>query len=149
MRRVLAVMTLTFAAVLHAPTAQATMWYGNYQVHVPDRFDFHTIIWWTAFCIGYPQGSDCRHITNVPQPIAKADSWVGEAHLVNGRYEMTVDDPFGLRCGNVYYGPVIPTRDVYRWDPNTLAGTLESSFAAGCDNAPGGTHTYPIWLTRL
>ena len=51
---------------------------------------------------------------------------------------MTVDVPDGLRCGNVYYGPVIPTRDVYSWDAVTLRGTLQSSFATGCDNSPAG-----------
>ena len=29
---------------------------------------------------------------------------------------MTVDDPYGLRCGNIYYGPDNPhLRDVYTW----------------------------------
>jgi hypothetical protein len=54
-----------------------------------------------------------------------------------------------LRCGDVYYGPIIATRDVYTWDAVTLAGTLQSSFAVGCNNAPGGTFTYPFRLTRL
>jgi hypothetical protein len=64
---------------------------------------------------------------------------------VDGRYTLTVDDPFGLRCGNVYYGPTSPTHDVYSWDGNTLAETLTSTFGAGFDGQPG-TLTYPIWL---
>ena len=51
--------------------------------------------------------------------------------------------PYGLRCGDVYYGPTSMTHDVYSWDATTMAGTLVSSFDAGCDGAPG-TLTYPI-----
>lgn len=62
---------------------------------------------------------------------------------------MIVDVPDGLRCGKVHYGPVITTRDVYAWDAATRSGTLASSFAVGCDGAPGGTFTYPFRLVRL
>ena len=58
------------------------------------------------------------------QPVAKAFNYVGDAQLVNGRYTLTVDVPDGLRCGNIYYGPTIPTHDVYTWDATTLAGSL-------------------------
>ena len=61
---------------------------------------------------------------------------------------VTVDDPFGLRCGNVYYGATFPTRDVYTWNDVTLAGNMVSTFDVGCDGRPG-TLNYPIWLTRL
>ena len=79
----------------------------------------------------------------------KAYEWYGQAQRTGGTYTMTVDVPDGLRCGNVYYGPIIATRDVYTWDAATLSGTLQSSFAAGCDNAPAGTITYPFQLVRL
>ena len=82
-------------------------------------------------------------------PIAKAVSYEGDAPLVNGRYTLTVDDPYGLRCGDRYYGPTVPTHDIYSWDAVTLAGSLDSSFAAGCDGAPSGTYTYPIALSRM
>jgi hypothetical protein len=82
-------------------------------------------------------------------PIAKAYQWNARAHQVNGTYTLAVDVPDGLRCGNVYYGPVIPTHDVYTWDAVRLNGTLQSSFAVGCDNAPGGTLSYPFSLVRL
>lgn len=71
-----------------------------------------------------------------------------EAHLVDGRYTLTVDVPDGLRCGNVYYGSALATRDTYSWDPVTLRGTLQSAFDAGCDGAPG-TLTYPFTLARM
>jgi hypothetical protein len=66
-----------------------------------------------------------------------------DAHCV------TIDVPDGLHCGTVYYSPVFPTRDVYSWDAVKRSGVLESSFATGCDEAPGGVHTYPFTLARL
>jgi hypothetical protein len=69
--------------------------------------------------------------------------------LADGRYTLIVDDPYGLRCDNIYYGPTIPTHDVYTWDATTLVGSMDSTFDVGCDGAPGGTYTYPFTLTRL
>jgi hypothetical protein len=140
---------LMSAAVLVAPAAHAVQnMIGNYNMIIPDRYDFHTWIWANSPCIGGPKPPDCIHVTNIAQPIAKAVNYEGDAYLVDGRYTLTVDDPYGLRCGNVYYGPTSQTHDVYSWDGNTLAGTLTSTFDAGCDGQPG-TLTYPIWLTRL
>jgi hypothetical protein len=79
--------------------------------------------------------------------IAKALNFTGEVHLVDGRYTYAVDDPYGLRCGKVYYGPTPMTHDIYTRDAATMIGTLASSFDAGCDGAPG-TLTYPISLVR-
>lgn len=131
-----------------APSSHADMMQGNYQLHIPDRYDFHTWIWAikkpTDAC---PPG--CVHVASIPQPAAKAVTYQGDAILTDGRYTLTVDDPFGLRCGDIYYGPAIPTHDVYTWDATTLDGTLQSSFDTNCGGAPGGTNTYPINLTRL
>jgi hypothetical protein len=55
---------------------------------------------------------------------------------------------YGLRCGDVYYGPTSMTHAIYSWDATTMAGTLVSPFDAGCDGAPG-TLTYAISLSRL
>ncbi|OBB17704.1 hypothetical protein A5761_09895 [Mycolicibacterium setense] len=144
-----ACVTLVLVGV-NAPTANAVQnMMGNYNLIIPDRYDFHTWIWANSRCPGdSPRPPDCVHVTGIPQPIAKAYNYRGEARLVAGRYTLTVDDPFGLRCDNVYYGPTFPTRDVYSWDGNTLAGTLTSTFDSGCDGQPG-TLTYPIWLQRL
>jgi hypothetical protein len=87
-------------------------------------------------------------VFGIARPIAKAFNDAGDAQLVDGRYNLTVDDPYGLRCGNVYYGPTSITHDVYSWDATTMAGTLVSIFDAGCDGAPG-TLMYPISLSRL
>ena len=134
------------AAMLYAPVANADMLSGNYELRIEGRNDFHTWAWAVSRCGGSP---DCRYITAIPMPIAKAFSYTGETQMTDGRYALTVDVPDGLRCGNIYYGPVIPTRDVYSWDAATLQGTLESSFAVGCDGRPGGTYVYPFTLVMM
>jgi hypothetical protein len=138
---------LTVAAIALAPVARAGMPFGNYNVQVDGRYDFHTWAWSLTPC---PSGAaGCVYVRAIPMPIAKAVSYEGDAPLVNGRYTLTVDDPYGLRCGDRYYGPTVPTHDIYSWDAVTLAGSLDSSFAAGCDGAPSGTYTYPIALSRM
>ena len=137
------------AALAVAPVANAGLTLGHYSAYVDGRYDFHTWILTIASC-NPPDGVEqCAVVSAIPQPIAKAYAWYGQAQRVNGSYTMTVDVPDGLRCGDVYYGPIIPTRDVYTWDAVTLTGTVQSSFAVGCDNAPGGTFTYPFSLVRL
>ncbi len=151
MRRFAVSVVLMFLAALgFAPSASAALMSGNYNVNIPDRRDFHTWIWSISSC--NPPNTivpECTLVSAIAQPIAKAYPWYGHAVLANGQYTLTVDVPDGLRCGDIYYGPVIPTHDVYTFDANTLSGTLQSSFDAGCDGAPGGTFTYPFWLTRL
>lgn len=122
---------------------------GNFNLIIPDRTDFHTWIWSITACPNNdPPVPDCVQVNGIAQPNAKAFNYSGQARLSNGRYSATVDDPYGLRCGNVYYGPTAPTHDVYSWDSTTLTGTLESSFDVGCDGA-AGMLTYPISLARL
>jgi hypothetical protein len=130
-------------AVAVAPAVSA-MAYGNYYMVIPDRYDFHTWIWAITPC-----GNGCALISARAQPIAKAYSYSIQAHLADGRYTLAVDDPYGLRCDNIYYGPTIPTHDVYTWDATTLAGSMQSSFDTGCGNAPGGSFTYPFTLSRM
>ncbi len=142
-----AVLALPIAGLFGSPAGNAEPFFANYQLLVPDRYDFHTWTWAVSHCV--PAAEDCRHVSAIPMPIAKAFEYTGNAILADGRYTLTVDVPDGLRCGNVYYGPIIPTRDVYTWDAGTLQGTLASSFATGCDGAPGGTYTYPFSLVRL
>lgn len=135
-------------ALVSAPAAGALPLppYGNYAMNIDGRYDFHTWIWVLSPCTN---PGDCVSVTAIPQPIAKALHYRGEAPLVDGRYTLTIDDPYGLRCGNVYYGPTIPTHDVYTWDATTLVGSMQSSFDVGCDGAPGGTFTYPFTLSRM
>ena len=51
------------------------------------------------------------------------------------------------RCDNIYYGPTIPTHDVYTWDAITLAGSLESSFGQAATAPPAARRTYPFTLS--
>jgi hypothetical protein len=137
------------AGLVLAPPAHAGLQIGHYNAEVDGRYDFHTWIFTFTSC-NPPDGvGECANVSANPMPIAKAFQWYARAYQANGIYTLTVDVPDGLRCGDVYYGPVVATRDVYAWDAATLTGTLQSSFAAGCDNAPGGTLTYPFRLTRL
>ncbi len=140
------------AAVTLAPVARADMPVGNYDLEIAGRYDFHTWVWAISQC--HLTGSlatvaGCVHVSAVARPVAKAFDYQGDAPLADGRYTLTVDVPDGLRCGDVYYGPTIPTHDIYSWDATTLAGSLESSFATGCDGAPAGTRTYPFGLSRM
>ncbi len=137
------------AALAVAPTAHAGLQIGHYNAYIDGRYDFHTWIFTFVSCAP-PNGlGECAQVSANPMPIAKAFQWYATAHQANGVYTLVVDVPDGLRCDNVYYGPVIPTHDVYTWDAVTLTGTLQSTFAEGCDNAPGGTLTYPFRLVRL
>ncbi len=143
---------LTGAAVALAPAARADMALGNYELQIVGRYDFHTWVWVVSGC--YTAGSrlpaaGCAHVSAVARPVAKAFSYAGIAQIVDGRYTLTVDVPDGLRCGDIYYGPTIPTHDTYSWDSTTLAGSLESSFATGCDGTPAATYTYPFTLVRM
>ena len=148
MRILVAVVAIAASVLGLAPTAHAAkMYYGAYNVAIDGRYDFHTWIFSISGC--NESVPDCVSVITLPQPIAKAYEAYVNAYYADGKYTMTIDDPFGLRCGNVYYGPTIPTRDVYTWDANTLTGAMVSSFATGCDGAPGGSYTYPIRLTRM
>lgn len=135
---------IAFAAPCHAEIPV-----GNYDLHIEGRYDFHSWIW----AIVPPRTGECApgclHVAALPQPNAKAFQWQADAQLVNGQYTLTVDDPYGLRCGEIYYGPVIPTRDIYTWDATTQSGVLNSSFDTDCGGAHGGTYTYPFTLTRM
>lgn len=143
---------LAVSAVALAPVARADMPLGNYELQIEGRYDFHTWVWVVSGC--YTAGSrlptaGCAQVNAVARPIAKAFNYQGISQIVDGRYTLTVDVPDGLRCGDIYYGPTIPTHDFYSWDPTTLAGSLESSFATGCDGAPAGTYTYPFTLVPM
>ncbi len=135
---------IALAATAPAPVARANMALGNYNFQIVGRYDFHTWLWSISWC-----NNACVHVNATAMPVAKAFDYAGDAQLVNGRYTLTVDVPDGLRCDNIYYGPTIPTHDVYTWDASTLAGSLDSSFDAGCDGAPGGTRTYPFTLSLM
>lgn len=142
-----AVALFVFAPV--APAHAARFQLGNYNMWIDGRYDFHTWIWAIATCDNGKTENDCVLVLQLPQPNAKADRLRSEAFQIDGRYSTTVDNFYGLRCGDVYYGPTIPTRDVYSWDLATMSGTLESSFATDCNGGPAGTYVYPFTLVRM
>lgn len=123
--------------------ARADMNFGNYNLNIPDRYDFHTWIWAITTCSGA-----CIRVSAIAQPVARAFKYNADAASANGHYRLAADTPDGLRCGNVYYGQTVATHDVYDWDATTLAGTLKSTYDVGCDGN-SGTLTYPFTLTRL
>lgn len=144
MSAVVACAPLICGFCLAPPTlARADMNFGNYNLNIPDRYDFHTWIWAITKCSG-----TCIRVSAIAQPVARAFKYSADAASVNGHYTMAVDTPDGLRCGNVYYGQTVATHDVYDWDATTLAGTLNSTFGVGCDGN-SGTLSYPFTLTRL
>lgn len=134
-------MALTTAAVALAPSVQARMQIGNYEVQTP-RDPGHSWIWEIRQCHAAAP-PDCVHVSAVPRPNGQAAPYWGDAQLVDGRYTMTIDVPDGVRCV-VYFKP---SHDVYSWDPVTLTGSVVSSYEQGCAG-PGGTDTYPFTLVR-
>ncbi|WP_422746089.1 hypothetical protein ACN27E_00640 [Mycobacterium sp. WMMD1722] len=150
MKRLALGLALVMAALAQAPAAQAEMNIGNYEVHWSRPWDFHTYIVEFTPCYE-PTGRDtipgCRKASMNPRPIAKATQWYSEAHLIDGRWVLEVDNAFGLSCGG-YYGPSVPTRDVYTWDDVTLGGTMTSSYAHGPCGEPAGSVTYPFSFVR-
>ena len=143
------VMALTALALGFAAPAGARMQLGHYSAIVDGRYDFHTWLFSFSSCDPPTPLDTCALVSANPMPIAKAFQWYGRASQADGTWTLIVDVPDGLRCGNVYYGPIIPTHDVYTWDAVTLTGKLDSTFDVGCDNAPGGTFTYPFSLVRF
>ncbi|QUR68063.1 hypothetical protein [Mycobacterium spongiae] len=129
------------ATIVLAPAAHADMLVGNYSL-VTNRDPGHQWIWTIRAC--NPNAAGCRHIQAIPQPNGQAAPYGGVAQLSNGRYTFAVDIPDGVRCV-VYF---LPSHDVYSWDATTLAGSVDSTFDAGCGGAPGATTTHPFSLVR-
>ncbi len=115
---------------------------GNYLLQT-NRDPGHQWIWTIRPC--NPDAPGCVHLQAIPQPNGQAAPYDGDAWLTNGRYTMAVDVPDGVRCV-VYF---LPSHDVYSWDAVTLAGSVDSTFDAGCGGAPEGTNSYPFSLQRL
>ena len=149
MRAILAALAAALAPVVLAPIAEADLIGGHYNAYVDGRYDFHAWIFTFTSCNPPESVAVCANVSANPMPIAKAFQWYARAYQADGVYTLVVDVPDGLRCGNVYYGPVIPTHDVYTWDAVTLIGNLQSTFDQGCDNAPGATLNYPFRLVRF
>lgn len=146
------------AAALFAPPAHAAakMMIGNYEV-LNDRWNDHSWVWTvTHSCKDDPEcgtyfvdpiiapANDNLNVIAVARP-PKSQRFQNTAFWADGRYTLTVDVIDGVRC----IGYNLPSHDVYSWDAVTLAGTIVSTYDAGCYNAPGGTDTYTFALQRL
>jgi hypothetical protein len=132
---------LAAAAMALAPSAGAGMLVGNYEVETT-RDPGHSWLWEIRPC-RFPS-PDCVHVNGTPRPNGQAVPYNGDAHLADGRYTMVIDSQDGVRC-TVYF---LPSHDTYSWDAATLAGSVDSTFDAGCGGAPGGTVSYPFTLVR-
>lgn len=137
-----AAIALMLVAGAPAPPAQAAMRLGNYDV-LTNRYNRASWYWFVAPC-NPDKKPDCVDISGVPRLKFYA-YYDGYAHLVNGEYTLTVDQPDGLQCP----GHVMPTRDTYRWNEVSLAGTIESTYNVGCFNGPPGTQFWTFALQRL
>jgi hypothetical protein len=144
------------AATALAPLADAApMRIGNYEV-LTDRWNDHSWVWSVAHSCGAPDcgtyhenpvtapATDNLNVTAIPRP-PKSQRFQNTAFFADGRYTLTVDVPDGVRC----IGYNLPSRDVYSWDAASLAGTIDSTYGAGCYGAPGGVATYTLSLQRF
>lgn len=133
---------LAAAAATLAPPAQALLLPGNYDV-LTDRYTQASWFWFVTPCLP-DKKPDCVHVDAAPR-LKFYDYYDGNAPLVNNRYTLAVDVNDGLRCP----GYNLPTHDIYSWDANTQAGTIESTYEVGCFNGPPGTQSWTFSLTRL
>lgn len=147
---------LVTAAMVLAPNANAAgMKIGNYEV-LTDRWNDHSFIWSvTHSCKNDPEcgtyfvhpiiapPTDNLNVIAIPRPL-KSQRFQNTAFYADGRYTLTVDVIDGVRC----IGYNLPSHDVYNWDAVSLAGTIVSTYDAGCYGAPGGTSTYNFSLQR-
>jgi hypothetical protein len=115
---------------------------GNYDV-LTNRYSQASWAWFVSPC--QPFAPDCIDISAIPRLKFYA-YYDGDAHLVDGRYTLTVDVNDGLRC---LPGYSMPTRDTYTWDAVTLAGEINSVYDVGCFGGPPGTQFWTFALQRL
>ncbi|MDT5336017.1 MAG: hypothetical protein QOD90_1522 [Mycobacterium sp.] len=149
---------LAVAATVFAPTASAAgMRIGNYEVN-NDRWNDHSWVWSVSHschndapeCGTYfddpviAPHTDNLNVIGIPRPL-KSQRFQNTAFYADGRYTLTVDVIDGVRC----LGFNLPSHDVYSWDAASLAGTIVSTYDAGCYGAPGGISTYTFSLQRF
>lgn len=127
---------------------------GNYEV-LNDRWNDHSFIFFITHSCGAPDcgtffvdpvtapATDDLNVIAIPRPL-KSQRFQGTAFFADGRYTLTVDVIDGVRC----VGYNLPSHDVYSWDAATLAGTIDSTYDAGCYGSPAGTSSYTFALQR-
>ncbi|GAC1405769.1 MAG: hypothetical protein NVSMB60_25210 [Mycobacterium sp.] len=134
---------MSVAAAVIAPPAHASMELGNYDV-LTNRYERASWVWFISVC---PQSVnlDCLKISAIPRLKFYA-YYDGYAHIENGQYTLRVDAPDGLQC---LPGYAMPTHETWTWDPNTLAGNIDSQYDVGCFNGPPGSQSWTFALQRL
>lgn len=142
-RAVIAAVVVAAASVLAAPTANAAMTLGTYNL-LTDRYNLTSWVWFITPCFPDKQ-PDCVNVSAGPRLTRYYAGYAGPARLADGSYTLFVDAPDGLRCP----GYNLPTHDTYSWDQNTLAGTITSHYDAGCFNGPPGDQFWTFALQRL
>ena len=142
LKAVIAAVALAAAATVVAPPADAMMVLGNYDV-LTNRYTRASWVWNVTPCNPHKQ-PDCVDVSGISR-LKFYFEYDGEAKLVNGEYTLTVDVPDGVQCP----GHVMPSRDTYKWNEVTLAGTIESVYDRGCFNGPPGTQFWTFALQRL
>lgn len=141
MKTFAASIALATAALTVTPIAHADTIVGNYRVDT-NRETGHLWVWSLNPCgLNVP---GCLNVYATPQPNGQAAPWKANAHLSNGRYNWSVDDPFGVRCVVQFF----PSHDAYSFDAVTLTGQVVSTYDTGCGGAPGGSDTYQFSLVR-
>jgi hypothetical protein len=139
---VTATAVLTAASAVLAPSAQADMPWGDYEV-LTNRYTDASWVWFTYPCRS--TAPDCKHISGIPRP-QFGMYYGGDAHLVNGQWVLNMDVPDGLRCLGRYS---MPTHETWTWDANTLTGTIDSRYDVGCWDGPPGSQFWTFALQRM
>ena len=148
---------IALAVTATAPPAHANvgMRIGNYEV-LTERWNDHSWVWSIMHSCGAPDcgtyledpvlapATDTLNVRAIPRPL-KSQAFQQSAFYADGRYTLTVDVPDGVRC----VGYNLPSHDVYSWDAASLAGTIASTYGAGCYDAPGGSDSYAFTLQRF
>jgi hypothetical protein len=139
----MATAALTAVAAVLAPPANAMMQVGNYDL-LTNRYDRASWAWFVSACPA-PIDVNCLRVSGIPRLKFYA-YYDGYAQLADGQYTLTVDVPDGLQC---LPGYSMPTRDTYRWNEVSLAGTIDSQYDVGCFNGPPGSQFWTFALQRL
>jgi len=137
----IATSALAAAASMLAPPAHAFN-LGNYDV-LTNRYERASWFWAIYPC--QVPSPDCLYISAAPR-LKFYNYYDGVAHLIDGQFTLNVDVSDGLQC---LPGYAMPTHETWRWDPNTLAGTIESNYDVGCFNGPPGSQFWTFALQRL
>ena len=113
--------------------AHAESPHGNFELRIQGRYDFHTWLWAVSSCPG-----DCVNVQAIPQPVAKAFPYNGDAQLVDGRYVLCRRRAGRLALRECLLRTGDTHQDVYSWDATTRAGMCRLRSPPGAMAHPAG-----------